>query len=253
MGYDWESGPSADSLFDLTVFSVGSIEMARLLRENDPFTLHGLFYDPDYFEWHIHAPFRKASPVRREILRQLLEQAGVDLIEISGGTYEQPKLLGVAGLEAEEKQHVAESTQAREAYFVDFALAMREKVSVPLMVTGGFRRREAMEQAIAGGGAALVGLGRPMCVMTDAPARLLAGLEELPRYEAELSLLPDWLAFLNRSKTIRTMATFGVQYWFYAQLDCLGKEGHARPDMSVFAATRRVMSLQNRILKARQV
>ena len=35
MGYDWESGPSGDSLYDLTVFSVASMEMARLLREND--------------------------------------------------------------------------------------------------------------------------------------------------------------------------------------------------------------------------
>jgi 2,4-dienoyl-CoA reductase-like NADH-dependent reductase (Old Yellow Enzyme family) len=200
------------------------------------------------------ADFQKGGFAFEESLQvaQWLEQAGVDLIEISGGTYEQPKLLGLEGLEEEEKQHVAESTQAREAYFVDFALAMREKVSVPLMVTGGFRRRDAMEQAVAGGGADLIGLGRPMCVMTDAPAHLLDGLEELPRYEAELSLLPDWLDFLQRSKTIRTMATFGVQYWFYAQLDCLGKEGHARPEMSVFEATRRVMSLQNRILKARQ-
>lgn len=63
-----------------------------------------------------------------------LEQAGIDLIEISGGTYEQPRLLGVEGIEAAEPQAVAESTQQREAYFVDFALAMKEKVSVPLMV-----------------------------------------------------------------------------------------------------------------------
>jgi uncharacterized protein YciI len=73
MGYEWESGPSIDSLYDLTIFSVGSSEMARLLRENDPFTQHGLFYQPDYFEWFIHSPFRKASPGRREALQQLLE------------------------------------------------------------------------------------------------------------------------------------------------------------------------------------
>ena len=79
MGYDWESGPSADSLYDLTIFSVGSIEMARQLRENDPFTKHGLFYEPDYFEWHIHTPFRKASPGRREILRKMLIQSGTEL------------------------------------------------------------------------------------------------------------------------------------------------------------------------------
>jgi hypothetical protein len=75
MGYDWESGPSADSLYDLTIFSVGSIEMARQLRENDPFTRNGLFYDPDYFEWFIHIPFRKASPARREALQQFLQQS----------------------------------------------------------------------------------------------------------------------------------------------------------------------------------
>jgi uncharacterized protein YciI len=76
LGYDWESGPSADSLYDLTIFSVRSIEMARQLRENDPFTQHGLFYEPDYFEWFIHTPFRKASPGRRETLQRLLQQSG---------------------------------------------------------------------------------------------------------------------------------------------------------------------------------
>jgi uncharacterized protein YciI len=75
MGYDWESGPSADSLYDLTIFSVGSIEMARQLRENDPFTQNGLFYAPDYFEWYIHTPFRKASAGRREALQRLLKQS----------------------------------------------------------------------------------------------------------------------------------------------------------------------------------
>jgi uncharacterized protein YciI len=79
MGYDWECGPSTDSLYDLTIFSVGSIEMARLLRENDPFTQNGLFYEPEYFEWFIHTPFRKASPGRKAILKQLLQQAGITL------------------------------------------------------------------------------------------------------------------------------------------------------------------------------
>ena len=195
------------------------------------------------------ADFQKGGFAFEDSLQvaQWLEQAGVDLIEISGGTYEQPKLLGVEGVEEEEKQHVAESTMMREAYFVDFALAMREKVSIPLMVTGGFRRRDAMEQAITGG-AAMVGLGRPMCVMTDAPTRLLQGADELPRYEATLSMFPPWLAFLNRIKTLRTMATFGVQYWFYAQLDELGNKGQPQPSMSVFAATRLIMSLQKKLL-----
>jgi len=77
MGYEWESGPSADACYDLAIYSVGSLEMARLLRENDPFTQYGLFYEPDYFEWFIHAPSRKASPGHRQALQQLLEQTGV--------------------------------------------------------------------------------------------------------------------------------------------------------------------------------
>ncbi|MDO8862728.1 NADH:flavin oxidoreductase/NADH oxidase family protein [Haliea sp. E1-2-M8] len=183
---------------------------------------------------------------------QWLEAAGVDLLEISGGTYEQPKLMGIEGIEEEEPQHVAHSTLMREAYFVDFALAMQEKVSIPLMVTGGFRCRDAMEQAINAGGADLIGLGRPLCVLTDAPARLLAGLDELPRYESNLSLFPGSLSFLTRIKTLRTLASFAVQYWYYAQLDTLGHTGKAEPDMSVFRGTRKVVAQQKQWLAARR-
>jgi 2,4-dienoyl-CoA reductase-like NADH-dependent reductase (Old Yellow Enzyme family) len=199
------------------------------------------------------ADFQKGGFAFEDSLQvaQWLEQAGVDIIEISGGTYEQPKLLGVAGMEAEESQHVAQSTLMREAYFVDFAVAMQDKVSIPLMVTGGFRLRAAMEQAIASGGADLIGIGRPMCVATDAPAQLLAGAEELPRYENELALFPRWLAFLSDINALRGAATFAVQFWFYAQLDCLGQTGKASPEMSVIAATRRVMRQQRMWLKAR--
>ena len=50
----------------------------------------------------------------------------------------------------------------RTAVGPDFPVAVKlnkERVSIPLMVTGGFRRREAMEQAIASGGADLIGIG----------------------------------------------------------------------------------------------
>jgi 2,4-dienoyl-CoA reductase-like NADH-dependent reductase (Old Yellow Enzyme family) len=182
------------------------------------------------------------------LVAEWLEQASVDLIEISGGTYEQPRLLGVEGMEAAEEPDIQHSTKMREAYFVDFAIAMQEKVSIPLMVTGGFRHRDVMEQAVESGGADLIGIGRPMCVMTDAPKQLLKGLEELPRYESELAFFPNWLSFLNTIKPLRAMATFGVQFWYYAQLDELGTKGKAAPEISPFAATRRVMALQKKLL-----
>lgn len=182
---------------------------------------------------------------------QWLEQASVDLIEISGGTYEQPKLLGIKGIEAEEQQQVAQSTSMREAYFVDFATAMQKKVSIPLMVTGGFRQRKVMEHAITDAGVDLIGLGRPMCVDTDAPARLLAGEDELIRYEDQLALFPSWLNFLTRIETLRTIAGFATQYWFYAQLDSLGHDGVTIPNLSVINATKRLMAQQKQWLSAR--
>ena len=200
------------------------------------------------------ADFQKGGFAFEDSLQvaQWLEQAGIDLLEISGGTYEQPKLVGLEGIEEEEPQGVAPSTLMREAYFVDFALAMREKVSIPLMVTGGFRNRAAMEQAVESDGADMVGLGRPMCVDTDAPARLLAGLDGLNRYEQGLSLLPDSLAWLTRIPLVRSLAGFSTMYWFYAQLYALAESGSPRPDLSVFTATMQVMNREKLLLKGRQ-
>ena len=181
-----------------------------------------------------------------------LQEGGVDLIEISGGTYEQPKLLGMEGLEAEEKQAVAETTLAREAYFVDFAKAMKDELTIPLMVTGGFRSSSAMEQALRSGAADVIGLGRPLCVMPEAPKRLLGGMAMLPKMENQLALLPDWLASLRNIKLVRSIDGFAVQYWYYAQLYALGRTGRTAPDMTVFAAMREVESYQKKWLKDRR-
>jgi 2,4-dienoyl-CoA reductase-like NADH-dependent reductase (Old Yellow Enzyme family) len=181
-----------------------------------------------------------------------LEVASVDLIEISGGTYEQPKMMAGEGMEEEAAQNVAPSTAAREAYFVDFAKAMQEAVSIPLMVTGGFRTRFAMEQALEMGAADVIGLGRPMCVQTDAPARLLEGAEELPRYEDNLRLIPDWLGFLRRFQMTKAMDGFAAIYWFYEQLWMLGHKGRADADLPVFKAFRIVDARGKDIMKRRR-
>ncbi|UPT62015.1 MAG: hypothetical protein M0D54_16765 [Hyphomonadaceae bacterium JAD_PAG50586_4] len=180
-----------------------------------------------------------------------LEQAGVDLIEISGGTYEQPKLLGIEGLEPPEAQrHVAASTIAREAYFVDFAKAMKAALSTPIMVTGGLRTRAAMAEALESGAADIIGLGRPLCVAPDGPNALLSGAAELPRAENELALLPAWLSFLTRIKSIRAINGFATQYWFYAQIYALGRTGATAPERSVFAALNEVETTHKNWLRA---
>ena len=181
-----------------------------------------------------------------------LEAASVDLIEISGGTYEQPRLLNLEGMEPVEAQSVVASTRAREAYFVDFAEAMRREINIPLMVTGGLRRLDAMNAALETGCADMIGIGRPMCVMTDAPSQLLNGLGELPRFENSLSLLPRVLKFLNVIKLFRTVGAFATQYWFYEQLAALGKSGTTRDHLGVMAATKAQTKAANEWLQKRK-
>lgn len=108
-----------------------------------------------------------------EVVRWLGE-ASVDLIEVSGGNYEKPAMMGGGA---------RESTVRREAYFLDYARLIRKATSVPIMLTGGFRTRAAMEAALGDGACDMIGLGRPMCVDTDLPNRLLAGADGAVAYE----------------------------------------------------------------------
>jgi 2,4-dienoyl-CoA reductase-like NADH-dependent reductase (Old Yellow Enzyme family) len=181
-----------------------------------------------------------------------LQDAGVDLIEISGGSYEQPKMMDMDGMEAPELQNVAESTLQREAYFVDFAKAMRAEVKVPLMVTGGFRTRSAMEQALKQGAADLIGLGRPLCYFPDGPKRLLGGMEMLPRKENELALFPPSLQWLTKFKMMRALDGFAGQFWFYSQLYAIGKSGKPAPERTVFQAMREVEAAHKAWMKERR-
>lgn len=183
-----------------------------------------------------------------------LEAAGVDLLEISGGSYEQPAMMDMEGIDGPaEPVAVAASTAAREAYFVDFAKAMKAEIAtMKLMVTGGFRTRAAMEHAIVSGAADVVGIARPLCAVPDACNALLSGAATLPRFEAQLALLPPWLRAAERIKLVRAIAGFAVQYWYYAQIDHVGRTGHPRPDQSVFAAMRQVEAQSREWLKARR-
>ena len=181
-----------------------------------------------------------------------LEEASVDLIEISGGTYEQPRLLTLEGMEPIDAQSVPATTRAREAYFVDFAEAKRQQINIPLMVTGGLRRLDAMSEAREAGCAAMRGRGRPMCVVTDAPQQLLDGVPELPRFEDTLSLLPRALYFLHRIKLVRTVGAFATQYWFYEQIAALGRTGRTRVGIGVMAATRAQTKAANTWLAERK-
>ena len=91
---------------------------------------------------------------------------GIDLIEVSGGSYESPAMTGSA----------AESTRSREAYFLEYARTVRDLVGdIPIAVTGGFRTRTAMDVAVATGECDVVGIGRPAATTPDAADVILSG------------------------------------------------------------------------------
>ncbi|MGA8255046.1 MAG: NADH:flavin oxidoreductase [Nocardioides sp.] len=115
-----------------------------------------------------------------QVVRLLVDE-GIDLLEISGGTYESPALLG-EGVEAAVARGAA---SRKEAYFAAFATRARAAApDVPIMLTGGIRTRAAMEELLSGGAVDVIGLGRPIAIDPGLPATLLAGGEgmPLPRY-----------------------------------------------------------------------
>jgi 2,4-dienoyl-CoA reductase-like NADH-dependent reductase (Old Yellow Enzyme family) len=129
-----------------------------------------------------------------------LEGEGIDLLEISGGTYEQAPWRG---------KPQRESTVAREAYFLDYAEKVRKVASMPLMLTGGLRSIGAMAGAIASGAVDLVGLARPLALEPDLPRRLMAGETERaisPDLETGIRKLDDFLEASWYQQQIQRMA-----------------------------------------------
>jgi len=115
------------------------------------------------------ADFQKGGLTEEESLEVIaaLVDAGVDLVEVSGGNYEAPVMTGALN------QH--NSTRRREAYFLSFAEALRKRVDIPLAVTGGFRTADAMAEAVRSGAVDVVGLARALALEPDLPGRVLAG------------------------------------------------------------------------------
>jgi 2,4-dienoyl-CoA reductase-like NADH-dependent reductase (Old Yellow Enzyme family) len=95
----------------------------------------------------------------------MLAPLGIDLVELSGGSYESPAMSG---------RPADDRTVAREAYFLDLAGDLAERSPVPLMLTGGITRRETAEAVLASG-VAVVGVGTAIALTPDLPDRWRTG------------------------------------------------------------------------------
>ena len=96
----------------------------------------------------------------------MLAPLGVDLVELSGGSYESPAMTG---------RPTDDRTAAREAYFLELAAELAASSPIPIMLTGGITRRETAEQVLASG-VAVVGMATALAVTPDLPTRWRHGL-----------------------------------------------------------------------------
>ena len=163
------------------------------------------------------ADFQRGGFTEEESLDTIraLADAGIDLIEISGGTYEAPAMTGVkVG-----KTPVKESTRQREAYFLEFAEKARQAVKTPLVVTGGFRSAKGMAEAIESGAVDMVGVARMLAIEPDVPNKLLAG--RAPLYQIK--------PITTGIKAIDKMGLLEIT-WYTGQLKRIGRGRSPKPN-----------------------
>ncbi|OBG42171.1 MULTISPECIES: NADH:flavin oxidoreductase/NADH oxidase family protein [Mycolicibacter] len=143
----------------------------------------------------------------------LLAPLGVEVVELSGGSYESPAMTG---------QAADERTRAREAYFLTLAEELAQSSPLPLMLTGGIVRRSVADEVLAGG-IDLVGMGTALAVDPDLPNKWRAGTD------AAVELKP--VRFKDKA-IASAVALARVRY----QLRRLGKGRRARPGVHPLTA-----------------
>ncbi len=150
-----------------------------------------------------------------EVVKEL-EALGIDLIEVSGGTYESPSMVG---------HKVKQSTLKREAYFLEYAEEIRRLVKTPLVVTGGFRSGQAMADALASGATDMIGLARPLAVEPDLPNRILSDRDHRIVMKNPTTGL----------KAVDKMTMLDIT-WYEAQLARMAKGKETRPNQSAWSS-----------------
>lgn len=144
---------------------------------------------------------------------QLLNQQGVDLVELSGGSYESPAMQG---------QTRDGSSLAREAYFLGFAERIATVAQMPLMVTGGIRRRAVADQVLAGK-VAMLGMATALAVEPNLPRRWQSG--------EDAGIAPIVVSWKNK-----TLASAATQSVVKKQLTLLSQGKPTKPATSPLLA-----------------
>lgn len=103
-----------------------------------------------------------------------LNELQVDLVELSGGSYEAPAMQG----ESRDAR-----TLAREAYFLGFAQDIAHIAKMPIMTTGGIRRQSVAQQVVKSG-VELVGMATALAIEPNLPTIWRSGRDPVPTIPA---------------------------------------------------------------------
>ncbi|KAI0505763.1 NADH:flavin oxidoreductase/NADH oxidase [Xylaria bambusicola] len=151
---------------------------------------------------------------------RLIVTAGVDFVEISGGTWEDPKMMSNADQMPREK---SDRSKAREAFFLEFAKAIRyEFPSVPLLVTGGFRTRSGMREAIDSGDCDLIGIARPAVLSPQLPNDIVFN-KNIPDEESTLQTQYIRTPRLAKITGIKAVSSGAESRWYSSEILKMGQ------------------------------
>ncbi len=138
-----------------------------------------------------------------------LDEAGIDLIEVSGGNYESPAMVGAK-----------QSTKEREAYFLEFAEEVRREIDTTLVVTGGFRTAQGMADAVRKNATDMVGLARPLTLVPDLPSRILTGED----FVSEVKLLSTGIKAIDKVSPLEIT-------WYEQQMALMARGKNPNPNL----------------------
>ena len=133
----------------------------------------------------------------------------------------------------EKAPKLSASTRIREAYFTEFAERVQAlETNVPIQLSGGFRSRTGMADAIASGSCQLIGLGRSAVLEPELPAKVLLNED----YDDDGALAMPHIVrgqwFSNAIPIKAVGSGLGIQFFYY-NMRRLGRGLKSEPDASI--------------------
>ena len=109
--------------------------------------------------------FKEDGLKEEDSLETIVELAnlGLDFVEISGGTYERPAMMG------------ATSTSSNKVFFAEYSKKLKQKVDIPVIVTGGIRSINAMNTLLNDNTTDFIGIARPLTIDPNIPNKIKQG------------------------------------------------------------------------------